>query len=124
MIHIESFDCIYIHSFADVEHSHNSTHSFLPDPIKCLLKVNEVVKEWLLICSKLLTQHSQIEDLLCCTTTLPESCLLLSNDFFCLRPQSVKNDSQEYLSRVTYQANGAVVTAGFEVTFLWKRNDE
>ena len=56
----------------------------MPYPIKCLLKVDEIIKEWLLVFPEVLPLYSQVEDLLCCTSTLPESCLLLGNDFFLL----------------------------------------
>ena len=83
------------------------------------------MKEWLLSGLELPTQHRKVEDLLYCTATYSELCLLLCNDCFCLRVQSIQDYLQQYLARMSGKADGIrmIITAGFEISFFWKRDN-
>ena len=56
----------------------------MPYPIECLLKVNEDVGYVLLVLTVFLTQHTEIEYLFCCASTIAKSRLFLGNDLLCL----------------------------------------
>jgi len=96
--------------------SQNLAHSFLLDPIE----IYEIMEYWFPVISELLVQQSKVEDLLNCVAPFLKHYLLFSSDFFCLSAQSFQN----YIARMTYQANRAIITATFQVSLPLERDDK
>ena len=73
----------------DVVQVHGSPQSCMPNPVKCLLGINEDMIDVLLMLVMPLTEQPQVEDLFICAPSWSETCLFFSNDVFCLWFQSL-----------------------------------
>ena len=71
-----------------------------------------------------LSKDSQVEYLLCGSSSCSEACLFFSNDLLRLQLQPVQYDLQHDLSLVANEADRSVVLALLQVAFLWKCNDQ
>ena len=65
-------------------------------------------------------ENPEIECLFCGAPSGSETCLLFSNDLFCLWLESLKDDLQHDLTRMGDKADGSVVLAQLQVAFLWE----
>ena len=81
---------------ADVVLLHGCPQRCMPNPVEGLLEVYEdmIEIEILLVLEIILTEYSQVIDLLCVTPSCCEACLLFSNDLLRLQLQSVQYDLQ------------------------------
>ena len=69
----------------------------------------------ILIC---LLRQSKVEDMLKCAVPFFKPSLFFNYDFFWLWMQSDQSYTHEYIDRMTYQADGEIVTARFQISFL------
>ena len=66
----------------------------MPNPVEGLLEVYENMVEVLLMLEIFLTEHSEVEDLLCGAPSGSKACLFFSNHLLHLWLQSVQYDLQ------------------------------
>ena len=92
----------------------------MPYPVKGLLEVYEDMAEILLMLQVFLAEDPEIEYFFCGAPSSSETCLLFCNDLFCLWLESVQDDFQDDLTRMADKADGSVVLAQLQVTFLWE----
>ena len=62
-------------SFLDVEFSEDMPKAIMPDSVKCLLEIDEVVAEVALVLEMFLNKYPAVENLLGGTPTCSETCL-------------------------------------------------
>jgi len=96
----------------------------MPHPVECLFKINKDVVEVLLVLTVFLTQNSNVEDLLCGTSSTSKASLLFSYAIFCLWLQSIQNDFQHHFAHMNNEADGSVVLTEVHVSFLGECDDE
>ena len=65
-----------------------------------------------------LAKNSQVEDLFISASRCSKPCVLFCNDIFCLVFESVQDDSQHAFVWVADEADGAVVLALLQISFL------
>ena len=94
----------------------------MPHSIKRLLEVDEEVVDVLML-AVLFAQDSKVEDLFCGAPSTAKSSLLFRYDL-CLRFQSVQNDLQHHFACMADKADGSVILAELQVSFLGKGDDE
>ena len=90
----------------------------MPYSVKSLLEVDEVMVEVLLMVHVLLYDDTAVEDLLNCATPSSEARLFFCEQFFCLTCQSLQEYSEHDLAGVRNEADGPVVLALAEISFL------
>ena len=78
----------------------------------------------LLLLAVFLSQNSDVEDLLCCTSSTTKTNLLFGYDLLCLGFQSVRNDFQHHFAHVTDEADGSVVLTELQISFRGECDDE
>ena len=91
----------------------------MPDFVKRLHKVYEVVKQIALVLKLLLFDDSNIEDLFYCVPAWPKTCLFFCQLFLSLGPESVEDNSEHDLAGMADQADGTRILSLLEVAFLW-----
>ena len=91
----------------------------MPDPVKRLLEVYEVVEQITLVLYVLLYDDMTIKDLFYCAPTWSKTSLLLCQQFFCLDFESVEDNSEHDLTWMADQAYVTIVLTLLEVAFLW-----
>ena len=80
------------------EASKDLPQACMPDFVKRLHKVYEVVKQIALVLKLLLFDDSNIEDLFYCASSWSKTCLFFCQQFLSLRPESVEDNSQHDLA--------------------------
>ena len=94
---------------ADIVVVHCCPECSMLHSIECLLQVYKYMIEILLMLEISLAQNPEVEYLFSCAASCSESCLLFSNNFFCLGSQPIQYDPKYHFARVTNQAYDAVV---------------
>ena len=91
----------------------------MPDSVKRLLEVYEVVEQIALVLQLLLYDDLTIEDLFYCTPAWSKICLFFCQQFLSPVLESVEDNSEHDPAGMADLADGTIVLALLEVAFLW-----
>ena len=90
----------------------------MPDSVKRLLEVCEIVKQIALVLYVLLYNDSTIEDLFYCVPAWSKTCLFFCQQVLSLGFESVEHNSKYDLAGMAGQADDTIVLILLEVAFL------
>ena len=77
----------------------------MPHSVECLFKINKDVVHVLLVLTVFLTQNSDVEHMLCGTSTTTKTSLIFGCYILCLWFQSIQNDIRQFFARMTEEAD-------------------